>query len=311
MDNNIFDSGTDKGKIRSWAEKITDEVKSAFGIQQESSVMRDQVGKYLSMGVAQGLAQNDKLVVEAFNGMLDKLKYQRKFDLISEDEYYRGLEALRDRYFSAGTENWVKYTEQIYAYQQKLLKEEQKRIEEYKKLLEKEKKTITGIYSDIGSYAEDRLDAVIKKQQSMQKQLSESGRLFKVNTALINGVNYTYYSLGDLDSDLAAVTKYGDMLEKLRTRAESLGIPADTVKEFFDVLKSLSLTDANGVFTALDYTSDDDFGKFISTWSEKDAAASRISAREYKEEFDAAADDAYRNMTELLSRAGYEIPEGF
>ena len=79
--------------------------------------MRDEVGKYLSLGVAAGIEQNSDEVVKAFDSMLEKLEYKRKFDIISEDEYYTELEKLRDKYLKAGSKEWLSYTEKIYSYQ--------------------------------------------------------------------------------------------------------------------------------------------------------------------------------------------------
>lgn len=295
---------SEKNGIKELVKEVVGDIKAAFGIHSPSAVMRDEVGKYLSMGVAEGLKENDKYVVMEFDAMLEKLKYRRQFDLVSEDEYYRGLETLRDRYFSVGTQNWVKYTEQIYAYQQKLL-------EEQKKLVEQEKEDIEGMYADIGSYAADRLDEVIKKQQSMQSRLADYGSLFKKNRAEINGTSYVYYSMADLDADIAAIEKYGELLEKLQGRAEALGVGKDTADGFFEVMKSLSIGDALEFFQTLQNAPDDKFANYISAWAKKQTAAGNISAGEYEEEFKKSADGAYEYMKSRLTDAGYEIPEDF
>ena len=43
------------GKIKEFANSVTDKLKSFFGIHSPSRVMRDQVGKYLALGVAEGV----------------------------------------------------------------------------------------------------------------------------------------------------------------------------------------------------------------------------------------------------------------
>ena len=121
--------------------------------ENELKKIGEEVGRYLGEGIAGGLSDSSKIATKAFSGFYERLKYQRDFDLISEEEYYARLEQLRDRYFAKGTDNWVKYTKQIYAYQEKLIKEEQKQIE--------------GLYDDISDYATDKLEGILKKQQNL------------------------------------------------------------------------------------------------------------------------------------------------
>ena len=291
-------------KIRGWAENIKNEVKKAFGIDSSSKVMRDEVGKYLSLGIADGLRENDKAVTKAFSQMLEKLDYRRKFDIISEDEYYRSLENLRDRYFTVGTEGWVKYTEKIYAYQQKLLEAEQEKII-------KEAEYACDMYSDVSKYAVSRMDEVLKKQQALQKNLSETGSLYTKNTALINGQKYEYYSMSDFDKDIENIENYAHMLENLSLRAEKLGVDKGTVEGFFSVIKELDFKDASGLMTAMGYASDTEFSSYINGWAAKENISGAVAAREYEKEFKQSTDEAYVYMKEKLESAGYEIPEGF
>ncbi|MDD6735735.1 MAG: hypothetical protein PUE13_05420 [Clostridiales bacterium] len=295
MSNN--NSGEERSKIRSWAAGVLNEIKAAFGINSPSTVMRDQVGKYLALGVAEGLYENDKAVVLQFTAMLEKLKYQRDFDIISEDEYYRRLESLRDRYFSVGTQQWVKYTEQIYAYQ--------------KEVLEQERTNIREMYDDITEYAEARMNDVIKKQQRYSEELKATGGLFDVNTLTVNGTRYSYYSMHDLDRDIKNIQAYGDMLEKIRARGERLGLDGGLINNFLSQVKSLNLEDASGLMKALELSDDKRFSAYIDAWQRKNDTAESLSAREYKQEFDESVEDSYKNMCERLKQAGYEIPDGF
>ena len=55
------------GKIKSFANDVTDKIKNFFGIHSPSRVMRDQVGKYLALGVAEGITKNKDAVSDAMN----------------------------------------------------------------------------------------------------------------------------------------------------------------------------------------------------------------------------------------------------
>lgn len=68
--NNKFDWLT--GKIQSFTDNVTDKLKNFFGIHSPSRVMRDEVGKFLALGIAEGITQNEDTVVKAAEHLGDK-----------------------------------------------------------------------------------------------------------------------------------------------------------------------------------------------------------------------------------------------
>jgi len=297
MNNNIFDEKDTKKSIKSWADNILKEIKGVFGIQNESSVMKNQVGKYLSICVASGLQENNKYVVKAFEGMLEKLKYQRKLDVISEDEYYSGLEKLRDKYFAKGTQNWVKYTEEIYSYQ--------------KEALQKEKEQIVSLYGDISEYALERIDEVITKQTEFQEKLMGVGELYSKNTVKMDNRTDVFYSMRDLDSDIKKIERYSDLLDEFADKADRLNLSSSIKKGFLDEIKTLDVDKAMGVLISLSGTDDVRFTNYLNSWNKKNLIAESVSKKVYFDEFSDSVDGAYDYMKSVLEKAGYEIPEGF
>lgn len=66
----LWDGITDKfdwlvEKIKGFASNVTDKIKSFFGIHSPSRVMRDEVGKFLALGIAEGITKNEDTVVKA------------------------------------------------------------------------------------------------------------------------------------------------------------------------------------------------------------------------------------------------------
>ncbi len=294
MENNYNE---ERGKIRRWASGIVDEIKAAFGIHSPSTVMRDEVGKNLALGVAEGLYENDKEVVKQFKLMLDQLKYKRDTDIISEDQYYRELEALRDQYFGVGTQQWQKYTAEIYKHQ--------------KSVLEDERKYIESMYDEVSEYAQQRLDEVLKKQQRFSDDLKATGGLFDINTVTVNGVKHSYYSMHDLDQDIENLEIYGSLLEKMRERSANLGIGSDVIESFLSGIKQMDFEQASEFLQMLDNSKDEKFASYINSWNRKNAVADSLSAHEYKKEFDDAVNDVSNTLRTKLEEAGYEIPDGF
>jgi hypothetical protein len=59
-----------KQKITEWVGNVVNFIKRLFGIKSPSKVMADQVGRFLPMGLAEGIADNAYLVDEAMDDMM-------------------------------------------------------------------------------------------------------------------------------------------------------------------------------------------------------------------------------------------------
>lgn len=58
-----------KGKITGWVGNVTRFIKKLFGIHSPSTLMRDEVGKFLAMGVADGITENKDDVEQAMKDL--------------------------------------------------------------------------------------------------------------------------------------------------------------------------------------------------------------------------------------------------
>ena len=54
-----------KNKIKGWVGNVTKFIKNLFGIHSPSTVMRDQVGKYLALGIGEGFTDEMKYVAKS------------------------------------------------------------------------------------------------------------------------------------------------------------------------------------------------------------------------------------------------------
>ena len=63
-------------KVKSFAHTITDGIKSFFGIHSPSTVFRDEVGKNLMLGLANGIAGNENAVMSAMSKVSNNLAGQ-------------------------------------------------------------------------------------------------------------------------------------------------------------------------------------------------------------------------------------------
>lgn len=265
--------------------------------ENELKKIGEEVGRYLGEGIAGGLSDSSKIATKAFNGFYERLKYQRAFDLISEEEYYTRLEQLRDRYFSKGTDNWIKYTQDIYAYQEKIIKAEQKEIE--------------GLYDDISDYATEKLEGILKKQQKLAKNLNSFGSLYNVNTVHMDGYTDQYYSLHDINRDIEMLKRYNRDMTSLKERADRLSISKGASDYLFSNIREMDTDDALMFMKALLYENDDKFSEYTNKVYEKYNMSQSISSMQYEDEFNQGVSDVYATMKDALMSAGYEIPDGF
>lgn len=257
----------------------------------------DEILKYIGSGMLGKLADSSRDATKAFNGFYERLRYQRQFDLISEEEYYNRLEQLRDRYFAEGTDNWVKYTKEIYKYQEKII--------------ETQKKEYQNLYDDVADYATEKLEEILKKQQKLAKNLNNYGSLYNVNTVKMNGFTDHYYSLHDLSSDIMAIEKYSEDMNRIKQRSEALGIDKDASVFLLDRIKEMKTEDALQFMSALLYANDDTFSEYTGKAFEKFNLSQRVSTIQYEEEFKKGISDSFTYMKDKLSEMGLEIPEAF
>ena len=271
--------------------------KNLLVIRSPSRVMRDEIGKMIPLGMAAGITENSDKVVESFDKMLDILDYHRKFDIISEDEYYTELEKLRDKYFAAGTKEWLDYTEEIYTYQ--------------KEQLEKQKELYKDTYDEIFDYTSDKIDAVIEKQEAYSKKLKSYGSLFqKVNIKLDEG-DISYYRLADLKMDTEAIKQYNELMTSARAKVLESGISESVADSFLAELHNFDIDEGTGMLNALMTARADELSEYLKAYEQKQSFAESSAASMYSSEMETALDESMKLMEQKLTEAGFEIPATF
>lgn len=127
----------------------------------------------------------------AYENQKDDLRRKSEYGLIDQKEYLKGLERLRDEYFSGNAEEWQKATDEILSIQASGLK-------------------------DFSSQWQREVDALTSKYDSMTSKLRGTGALFEEKDDT--------FRLRDLQPDIDMISKYGDALEKLKEREVPKGL---------------------------------------------------------------------------------------
>ena len=252
-----------------------------------------------------GLIPNDKYTVKAFNSMKKRLDSERNLNLISEEEYYKNLASLRDSYFAVGTEGWHKYTAEIYKHNQELSEKQQKELENQRKAAE-------SAYNDIVDFADKKIGAVIKKQQSLSENFSSFGPLFNNGTKSAGGETIKFYSgLADIEKQTADMTKYAERLRWLKDKLAKSGIGEAAAASFFDNIISRSATDGDKTFYALEHADEGKLFDYFRAYEQNLALADAYSKEFTSDDMDEALGDTAEYMKQRLTEAGFEIPEEF
>ena len=252
-----------------------------------------------------GLIPNDKYTVKAFNSMKKRLDSERNLNLISEEEYYKNLASLRDSYFAVGTEGWHKYTAEIYKHNRELSEKQQKELENQRKAAE-------SAYNDIVDFADKKIGAVIKKQQSLSENFSSFGPLFNNGTKRAGGETIKFYSgLADIEKQTADMTKYAERLRWLKDKLAKSGIGENAAASFFDNIISRSATDGDKTFYALEHADEGKLFDYFRAYEQNLNLADAYSKEFTSDDMDEALGDTAEYMKQRLTEAGFEIPEEF
>ena len=202
-------------QIKGFASNVTDKMKKFFGIHSPSRVMRDQVGKYISLGIAEGIKNHEKSVTNAVTNLgkhvLSTLKKNMK-----EKEFKK-----------LGSNLVSKLTEGINSKVSKFNDSISKITDKYDKLIDdvkKKRETLSETLSNMGDglYTKDDNGNIvlsdIKKQTKEVKAYAKNLKKLKgkISKSLINeilsmdaneGYAYTEALLSLNDKKLKAYNK--------------------------------------------------------------------------------------------------------
>ncbi len=314
------------GKIKSWCGSILNGIKSFFGIHSPSTVMRDEVGLMIAKGLAEGIEDGRSEVQKVMDDMNKEL-------LESEKIYNSEKERLNSD--SAKTSERIAYEEE--KKRQKYLKKQtdaqkkandeklealknaadkadeiqkksnEKYLQGLKETAEKERKLYDALQKDIknaqknalkaiedmASKAYDSLAEVEKLVDSFRDKLDKEIQLttaVKITTA--DGKEIKYTKLADIKSQTNELIKYADLLQKVKQRGN---VP----KEFFEVLRDMSVEEGTNFAEALLAASDEDFEQYIKDWQRKEKVTENLAKMLYRDEAEEARQEVVNGFKDL------------
>lgn len=240
------------------------------------------------------------------------LKNSLDLGLISENDYYKQLAVLRDKYFTQGSDGWEQYTMDILEHNQKMVTEQ--------------KKLIQSIFEEMSSEIADNAEEIQKTQEKMAEKLSDFGGLYDEVSYKFNGQKGSFMRMHDIESDIAVLQEYNDALSTLKGRIDQLwtkdGVSpeeaaknAEIRKAFFSEIRDMSVIDGLNFAEYFLQQPDTKIDSYLQAWAEKQDLSKAIARNLYGEEaqefFTESVDNMAGQMLAQLKEKFGQLPENF
>lgn len=305
---------------RSLGEKALSTVKGFFKIASPSKVMRDEVGEMLSEGVAVGIEKGESKVEQAaaemaknavaaaegiggivpfaqrtaakVGGVLEKeaKALNGRLEEIQSQATAEQAEAERKQYEENVQKKYKELEKVEKAGKQKILDEIAKLEADWNKKQEEAalKDRIAALQAFQKEY-ESAVSEIEKSQGSLQSKLEGYGSLFeRVKTE----EGKELFKLGDIESEIQKLEKYGEAIERLRGRGISDGLVGE--------IAGMGVDDALKYMDELISLSDEKFEQYVSLFRKKQQTAQDVAEKFYKDEFNALEQEYTERLPEAL-----------
>ena len=280
--------------------------------KQEAEALGEEVAEALGDGFVKGLYKSDINVTRAFQTKYTSLNYQLEFGLISQEEYFEKLEQIRDSYFSKNSQEWYKYTLEIYEYRVNTLKEYEQAVRE---TLAECAKSYEGEFSEIAAGAEAMIERIAKARDSYEQKLKSyagSGKGFDTHRIVIDNYYPTgdpvviiEHELSDLEGEIKELEAFQETITALTERGESIN--PEAFRALFEEMRTLSVEDANTLANLLLEADDETFSAYLEAYQKRQELTGDIATSLYEDDFKIAAADLKAEIEKQFS----EIPEEF
>ena len=278
--------------VKDVAEQALEGLKSFLGIHSPSRVMRDEVGKNISLGIAEGITANAKYaeksaeevadaVVQAAKKRLDNTKVYNSLTLADEVAFWDSARKQVREGTQARIDADNEYLKAKKSLNNKMTDLEQDYADKVKK-----------INKDLTESIKDLQDAYKDELTSRTKDISSSMSLFDEFTATTE--LSTDDLLNNLKSQVKGLREWSNNLRDLEDR----GVSGDMLEE----LRGLG-TDAAGEIALMTEMSDSELDEYIRLWKQKQ----RLARKEAEAELEPLLSSTNRQIQKLRSDAAVEL----
>lgn len=284
-----------------------------------SKVFRDQVGKWIPLGIAVGIEKYQDSVIDAIKNlttdtrtevqkvlddmneeMLESEKaYQDELKRIEEEEYQEKLKAAKSQEEKQKIINERAQKEKL-----ELLKDtaekERKIYDANQKDIENSQKSIMNSIQNLAETAIDSLEKVEDKQKDFRGKLRDFGDLVGMATFTSGDKEIEFPIVGDYSQINTMLENYLDIMEKLKARG-------DLPQEFFDQFLDMDVGEATTKAQAFVNMSDEAFNTYMDNYKKSLSLTDKISKVLYADQVEEAKQeviDAFGQFNEDMEEQG-------
>lgn len=290
-----------KGAVKTVKDAASDVAESAYksakeflGIHSPSRLFRDEIGKNISLGIAEGITKNKKYakkssedvaeaVLQAAKKKLDNESVYRELSLADEVAYWDSVR----KQIKAGTQARIDADKEYYQAKKSLNSKMASAEESYS---QKVQKTYDDLEKSVKSLRDSYADALTSRTKDIMGSMNLFSE-FEAKTELTTGD-----LLKNLQSQVDGLRDWSSNLADLQHR----GVSGDMLDELRDMG-----TDAAGEIALLTQMSDEELNEYISLWKQKQ----RIARREAKKELAPMLEETEQQIAQMRINAAAELEQ--
>lgn len=283
------------------ANNVTKTMKTALDIHSPSGIMRDEVGKNIALGIAEGITQNKDYakksaediadaVVSAAQKKLDNTKVYNELTLADEVAFWDSVRQQVTEGTQARIDADKKYFDAKKSLSQEIESLNTKMVDLETDYAAKIKKVNADLQSSIQSL-QDSYDSAL---ESRIKSITSSMSLFEefsASTALT-----TADLLNNLSSQVLGLKDWSNNLKELEKR----GVTGGMLEE----LEGLG-TSAAGEIALMTEMTDEELKEYVALWKEKQ----KLATKQATKELEPMADEVEQQIYEMRIAAAKELEE--
>ena len=281
-------------KIEGFGEDILDGIKGFFGIHSPSYVMRDQVGKNLALGVAEGIRQNTKYakmsaaemsqaILDEAKKKLEKYKVYNDMSLSEEVAYWKKIRKECKKGTDARLEADKNYLEAKKSLDSQLLDAENEYTEKEKSIYNELKENIKSLDDSYKNSVDERKKSILSSFSLFEK-FSSGDAVQK--TDLIEG----------LQSQVGALTEWKKQINTLQSRMGD--------SELFKAIQEMGVSSLEQV-KALNQMSEDELNSYANLFDQRE----KLAEDEATNECEQIRLDTMEQIEQLKEDATKELAE--
>lgn len=228
-----------------------------------------------SGGLADSVKKQTQEISQEFETQYKNLKRSLERDEITHADYYKELKKLRDTYFTEGSDEWKKYTEELADFTE----------DTFDDCIDK--------LDDLKNESLDKIRELKDEQEALTDKLITDKAPIEWGT--IDGESFI--SLANYDKEINQMQRYGGMLDELFQKR------GDLPQSVLDEIKEMDTEQAMRYMSALLNSSDAQFDAFIQARQKLEEEASKNSTKLVSAEAE--------EMKRILEEKFGELPEDF